>query len=211
MGSVLFWLLVAIVIIAFYLINKKQKAIQALKDQQVSMHHSAKTLQQRFKEVVAKLSTKDLIGPETKRRLSAVANNYFVFQSINPINLKHFSDLVDLFTVAIEKYLDDHNEPTESFTELLVVLARHLPEDTRGYTADFYLNTAPGLFYDLSQQIEILANDAEPEQAEDQRLRSDNSGLATDTNATETDDSSALNTTDDANQLDVKPRQRDLG
>lgn len=57
----------------------------------------------------------------------------------------------------------------------------------------------------------MLANAAGPEQTEDQLFRSDNSGLATDTNATETDDSSALSTADDANQLDVKPGQRDLG
>lgn len=157
MGSILFWLLVVVVAVSFYLITKKQKAIQNLKDKQVSLNHSARLLQERYKQTIAQINELGILEAEGKRRLVALVNNYFVFQPINQVNLSHLSDLVDLFVEPINRYFETHVEASEQLTELLLTLGNHLPEDTRSYSAEFYLNRAPSLLYDFSMQVENLS------------------------------------------------------
>lgn len=153
---------VAIAAYAMYSINRKQKTIQALKAKQLSLNHSVRQLQQTFKENVAVYSEHNLIDTEQRRLLVSVANNYFVFQPVNTINLSHLSDLVDLFTQTTELFAELTPDQRNEFTTLLIDLCAKLPTETRGCSAIFYASDAPSLFYDLLTHTQELTKEPEP-------------------------------------------------
>ncbi|MBU2883112.1 hypothetical protein KO525_04160 [Psychrosphaera sp. B3R10] len=168
MSSVLFWLLVIVVVYSLYVVRKKQKTIHALKTKQLSLNHSVRQLQNRYKELVASLPQQYELELETehKRRLIAVGNNYFVFQAVNSLNLERLSDLVDTFSNVFSQFEDINWYPKEQLPALISRLCEALPSDTRSFNSQFYLEKAPRLFFDFSEEINelIIKNEAQSEE-----------------------------------------------
>lgn len=173
MSSVFFWLLVIVVVYCLNVVRKKQKTIQALKTKQLSLNHSVRQLQTRFRDLVVELTAQYELQLDTehKRRLVAVGNNYFVFQAVNQLNVERLSDLIDTFSNCFAQLDDTEWDPKDTIQSLVSKLCEALPSDTRSFNSQFYLEVAPRLFFDLSDEIStVIEKNAASVEVEEQSL-----------------------------------------
>lgn len=162
MGTFLI-VIVVLVIGAFALIAyKKSQADKAQAEKVKSMNNSVRQIQDNYKALVSELQIDGIIDTAERAKLIKVANNYFVFQPINAINLSHFADLINLLTDAISFVKNNTDIEPEKLGEMLSTLAERLPEETRDFNANYYLNHAPGLFFDFSESVKSL-NESQPD------------------------------------------------
>ena len=164
MASVFFGIIVTVCAIFALVTFRRMKATQTEKEKLLALNSSVRQMQDRYKSVVSNLASDNLIDTEARRKLVAVINNYFVFQPVNPVNLAHMMDLVDVFVNTIEGHQAEPKVSEERFSEILTILATAVPDQTRDFSSHYYLNYAPGLFFEFSRQV--MDDIHEPEKAE---------------------------------------------
>lgn len=176
MSSVVIAIIAIVVLAIVYVTYNKLQVEKAKAAQLLALNNSVRKIQDGYKSQVSALNSSGVIDTESRRRLVMVANNYFVFQPVNSINISHLNDLTDLFLNAVQNYQASENSNEEVLADFLAKLANALPENTRDYTATYYLNIAPGLFYDFATALEESVNadsSEEPSSEEDAQVSVD--------------------------------------
>lgn len=158
--SVVFGIVGVLILAIAYVVYNKLQIEKAKAAQILALNDSVRQIQDKYKSLVSQLQIDGVIDTEARRKLIMVANNYFVFQPVNAINISHLSDLTDVFINAVNTATSTEGLSEETFTEILATLANALPDNTREFTAPYYLNVAPGLFYDFSTAVEASLSNA---------------------------------------------------
>jgi len=181
---------IIIAIVAFTTYRRLQQT-KAQAAKLVSLNNSVRQIQERYKDTVSSLASDNIIDGDTRRKLITIVNNYFVFQPVNAVNLAHLMDLVDVFINAIEGHSEEPKISDERFTEILITLANAIPESTRDFSSSYYLNYAPGLFFEFSNQVKDDIHEPNAEENEADKEKGEEQGeneLAAEPEQSESDD-----------------------
>ena len=201
MSNFFIGVIVVIVSVIAFVTYRRLQETKAQAAKLVSLNNSVRQIQDRYKTALSNLASENFIDGETRRKLVTVGNNYFVFQPVNAINLAHLMDLVDVFINASEGHFEDPKVSDARLTELLVALAGAIPDSTRDFSSHYYLNYAPGLFFEFSNQVKDDIHDGAPQQAATEPDDSDSVTTTTEAEQTTEQDDANVNTTPDKTNL----------
>jgi len=164
MGMMFIGIVVTVISLIAYVTYRRLQQEKAETAKLMSLNNTVKQTQERYKNVVGELASASLVNTDTRRKLITVVNNYFVFQPVNAINLAHLTDLADVFVHAIEGHYAEPKVSDERLTEILTALASAIPESTRDFSSNYYLNYAPGLFFEFANQVKDDIHEPVPEE-----------------------------------------------
>ncbi|WP_199609155.1 hypothetical protein [Flocculibacter collagenilyticus] len=138
----------------------KNKEKQKIAEHKANLSRQVGEIRREYKTLLVQLVKTNIIDRHDEGKLYAIANNYFVFQPINEVNIKKFKQCIDSILIAfgltsnVESLVQD--QATMEVTKpLLVGFALKLPMGARNFTASFYNETLPRLVFDYS---DIVAN-----------------------------------------------------
>jgi hypothetical protein len=149
-------LLIIILIVTAVLMHRKLKEAKAQNARLLSLNQSARQLQEKHVNAVETLVQTGLIDTTIRKKFVSLGNNYFVFQSINEVNVAHFVEMTQLFSDTIVAMTNASALDEEACTQVLQRLANKIPDNPRDFSAGFYMNVVPGLMYDFSQAVAEL-------------------------------------------------------
>lgn len=173
-------LVVAIVFIAIIIYSRYQELkLKELKQKRIA--HNCRIRQREFRDLLQTIQKEGWLNPQQKQPLIMLANNYFVFQTVNEINCSHFYELMNKLDSAISKLKAAPFGIKEDLIEALNNVAQRLPKVPTQYNAQFYSDHAPKIVDNLNDKIDYtIKMHAEAELTKDS---SDSSGtLDTDIN-----------------------------
>lgn len=187
--AIIFIVILAIVYSRYKELKEKEKKQQALGT-------SVREKQKAFRTLLQGLITEKLIAAPHKQGIMMLINNYFVYQPINDINVRHFEELYSSLVDSIAKIKE---APTEHKLEVAVALhelAAELPISPSDYSARFYLDVAPILVDQVAVRVDELLIESQQtamsEEEEEEELT-----LASDETDNESDQISAQETKSD--------------
>ena len=151
--AVAFLIVVLIVAIVIYKKTQHDKAVQ---ENTQSLTNRVRQIQDGFKERVLVLVDAGLIDTQQRQKITAIANNFFVFQSINEENIFRLIELAESFIQGANSHPSLIEQSDERLSELLATLAAHLPQDPRDFSENYYANTLPGLLFEFANQVTSL-------------------------------------------------------
>ena len=136
--------------------QKKQKALAA---QRARFNEQVREIQSTFKIKLDSLLELEVIEKKEKQRIYTIANNFFVFQPVNELNLKQLNQLLDNFMTTLGA---DIGSELEQFEEsrlkaakpLLITFAMDLPLSARDYNPEFYNDKLPRLIFEFAEAVD---------------------------------------------------------
>lgn len=159
-GGILLVIFILIFAVTFSQLHEKKLQQERL----YAMSEKARRYKNAFKDQADKLAGLGLATPQIKHKYTSLANNFFVFQSINDANLTFLKSLTDMFDKLMETI---SNTPvSDDLIRVIEETAEKIPVSARDFTSSFYANTAPKLISDLISTIEAIPAEEEIEETE---------------------------------------------
>lgn len=156
-GGILLVIFILIFAVTFTQLHQKKLQQEKL----YAMSEKARRYKNTFKDQANKMSSLGLATPQIKHKYTSLANNFFVFQSVNEANLSFLKSLTDMF----DKLMGTINSTPVSDDLIKVIedTAEKIPVSARDFNSSFYANTAPKLISDLISNIEAIPPQIEEE------------------------------------------------
>lgn len=165
MGTFFIILLLAGAGFAGFLMYTRLQEAKAQTQKLLTLNSTVRDIQHRFRDVVVGLFQKQIIDIHAKQKLLSLANNYFIYQTINQVNISHLVDITDTFMNTIAERTETEHCNDERLAELLATLADHIPTSTRSFNAEYYLNYVPGLIYEFSEKVHEMPDSGDANEA----------------------------------------------
>ena len=166
-GGILLVIFILIFAVTFSQLHQKKLQQERL----YAMSERARRYKNAFKEQANKLSSLGLASPQIKHKYTSLANNFFVFQSINEANLTFLKSLTDMFNNLMETI--NSTPHSEELINVIEQTAEKIPTSARDFSSSFYANTAPKLISELISQIQAITPPENEEEASTEELIED--------------------------------------
>jgi len=163
MITVALWFLTTLVVVALAFVSiVVYSHYQDLKRQEKKRNqiaYNCRLKQKEYRDTVQELQKQGWLTPQQKQTMVMLISNYFVFQSINEVNCRHFYELLGKLSAAINKLNSAPFDTKPLLSETFQQLADRLPKQATQYTANFYLETAPKAGELLNEKIDHILNE----------------------------------------------------
>lgn len=156
-GGILLVIFILIFAVTFTQLHQKKLQQEKL----YAMSEKARRYKNAFKDQASKMSSLGLATPQIKHKYTSLANNFFVFQSVNEANLSFLKSLTDMFDKLMETI--NSTPVSDDLIKVIEDTAEKIPVSARDFNSSFYANTAPKLISDLISNIEAIPPQIEEE------------------------------------------------
>ena len=165
-------------------------------EKQKALMEQTRQIQKEFKQQAQTLVDTTIINIQQKQKFCYLANNFFVFQSVNDIGVANLQKLTDYFSTIVDQAAN--LELTETLSDVFAMAANKVPSSAREFTSTFYLSNATKILTQLRNDIDsIIEGDLQEDEApnDETNIESKDEQESED-NTPETDD-------DDGEHVDV--------
>lgn len=157
-GAIIAVILILIIGVFYVQMQDTKKRVEKHK---ALMEHS-RLIQSDFKQQAQILIDATIINSQQKQKLCYLANNFFVFQSVNDIGLKNLEKLTDYFSGIVTTAMSA--ELSERLIEIFANSANKVPTSARDFTASFYTSRATQILTVLKNDLDAYIKGDEPEE-----------------------------------------------
>lgn len=116
-----------------------------------------RNIQAAFRKQVLPLEGDDIINASTKQRLTTIATNFFVFQTLNEDNIARLLFIVESCKGVFEQCLQANANYPDQLPEVFEQFMDYIPVSARDFDADFYDYSLPQALETLTFSIQKLS------------------------------------------------------
>ncbi|MDP2561796.1 hypothetical protein [Psychrobium sp. 1_MG-2023] len=151
-------------LLAYFFIEHQRK--EKLKKEKSRLTNQVSDIKANYKLVVENIAELAGVDSNSRTRLYAVANNFFVYQAIDGASVKAFAFAIDRINEsfsALSSFIHDHPQ-SDVLSERLSLFVDALPKGNSGYNTSFYMHQLPMLNELLTVPPSAAAEAKEAEQ-----------------------------------------------
>lgn len=132
-----------------------------------SLNKEVRDIQAGFKETVLPLYTENIVNNTSKQRLTSIATNFFVYQSVNEHNIGRLISTLSSCSYTFDQCLISNVEYPDQFPELFDRFILSIPVSARDFSSHFYDSTLPTILDNFNVALDELSEISEIEEDND--------------------------------------------
>ncbi len=130
---------------------------RALEAKNKSLNQRVREIQSAFRELVHPLYTDNIANVMSKQRLTSIASNFFVFQTVSEVNIERFLQTFESCRQVFDQCKLANTQNPEQFPKVFERLIDSIPTSARDFNANFYNVALPTIFEDFASNVEKLS------------------------------------------------------